>query len=309
MVIIMDNKTKYLIYKTKYLYLKKINQKGGMIKDVYEYLKDYNNKIESHYLDILQEYADSLVISNPNITLEEFISSVNIIYGIKLPPPRLISHVKPIDDNMDIITVYTTGIAYIENDNKREYIKALIDNIVETCERENKRVHFIHYDIFNDLKKRYYKDEIFVNGYLTPQMIRDEIENKPNVLLVDIAHVIHYYKSPIDNKPLMKYYAYGEIVPPQFDEFDVSLNINCFYPGFIGDMETINYIRFFKFFQFINNNIVTFIEKGIEKNIKIREIYKGSRTTIIDFTNSIIDITGLIANVYSSEELNQRFWE
>ncbi len=420
----MDSKEKYFIYKKKYIALKKsfIKQTGGAIQDIYKYLEQNIGKIKPLHFEILQEYADTLLTSNPQITLSEFISNVNSIYGITLTPiqqkpampsrsahglfsgnlfrpnpalqqnirkplaqhqPRMaasairdeglftdllgsdttpdvdmdvdlrepsepsepseqmgtrqrgvnrfrefedflgrefgaVAETVPLPDvdvrveleDRNLITVYTTGLAYIENDNRTEYIRALIENIIETCTRAGKRVRFIHYDRFYNLTPRYYRDEIFINGYLTPQIIQAELENNPNALLVDIAHIIHYYKpmSGHQHKPLMNFYSYEES-RPSFYNPERRLNINSFYPGFIGDMETINYIRLFKFFQFENNNIVTFIEKGIERNIEKREIYKGDTTTFLDFTIHVIDISGLIANISSPQELNILFWE
>jgi hypothetical protein len=213
------------------------------------------------------------------------------------------------EDNL--ITVYTTGLAHFEATHKQNYIIALIENIVETCERAGKRVRFIHYDMFNNLRPRYCGDEIFVHGYLTIDIIRAEIENNPNALLVDLAHVIFYYRSNNigQNMPLMNFYAYGE---PRETYYvynpNRSVNINSFYPGYISDMETTDFIRNFKFFQFINGNIITFIQKGLERNIKIREIYRGETITFFDFIIEDIQISGLIENVRSSINLNLLFW-
>jgi hypothetical protein len=107
---------------------------------------------------------------------------------------------------------------------------------------------------------------------------------------------------------MIKYYSYEDRPPDIYDNSSASLNINCFYPGFLGDMDTINFLRFFRFFQFQDNNIITWIQKGIEKDIKIREIYKGSTTTFCDFTIHKIDLSGFIANVRSPEQLNESFW-
>jgi hypothetical protein len=84
----MEYKEKYLIYKKKYLSLKKkqMIQTGGTIKEVFEYIDENQYKINPHVLRILQEYADSLITTNPNITVSEFILNVNTTYDIKLPP-------------------------------------------------------------------------------------------------------------------------------------------------------------------------------------------------------------------------------
>ncbi len=484
----MDFKKKYLIYKQKYLSLKKQNQIGGTIEDVYLYLEENSTKINPRHFEILQEFAYTFLTTNPHITVAEFISQVYTNYNIVLPsaniryrgqnskglfnshlfkpdtlvphtavssaskirstemrtsilapenrrhieqsskglfnshlfkPDTLVPHTStsvphtsvpptsnpedlfrdmlgveqanrnsernedeelfrdmtgfnsrpstplrvventprmditrqtisndrpnnvnmfrdferflnreypqsatgPIPqfehhlriDNDNLITVYTTGVAYFENDEGIHFIRALMDNIIETCERAGKRVRFIHYDMFDDLTPRYNRDEIFINGYLTLDIIRSQLENNPNALLVDIAHIIHYYRNPYSvpgTKPLMKYYSYRDTISPHFNNsIDIPLNINCFYPGFIGDMNNLNYIRLFKFFQFENNNIVTYIQKGIDRNIKIREIYRGDTTTFVDFTIHKIDINGLIANIRSPRELNAIFWE
>jgi hypothetical protein len=224
---------------------------------------------------------------------------------------------EPIDGSL--ITVYTTGLNYFERSPHEGHVKALIDNIVDTCYRAGKRVKFIHYDMFKNLSPRYYRDEIFINGYLTIEIIRAKIENNRNALLLDCAHVIRYFRNPNPHimKPIIKltYYDYSA---------NITLNnINCFYPGFLGDMDIGNtdYVKNFKFFQFdYDNNIITFIEKGIEKNIKIRENDMGTIDTFIDFTgeqekyghrkiNNEIEIYGRVANVRSSQELNILFWE
>ena len=107
----------------------------------------------------------------------------------------------------------------------------------------------------------------------------------------------------------MKYYSYEDEIPSNIDNSSKSLNINCFYPGFLGDMLTMNFIRLFKFFQFQSNNIITWIERGSEKDLKRRHEYKGDITTFFDFTIHKIDISGLLANVFSAQELNELFWQ
>ena len=350
----MDYKNKYLLYKNKYFaFKKKMMQRGGNIDEIYQYLEENIRNINPHYFQIIQEFADSLIQTNPTITVPQFISNVNSIYGIVLPnhkhqmTHRPTRHVSSNDDFLGhttptsrptiaqaqsneslfmdlagsphvmhqfrehaataaptLITVYTTGIAYFESNNITQFVRALIENIVETCER--KRVRFIHYDMFDNLIPRYYRDERFVHGYLTLDIIQSEIENNPNALLVDLAHVISYEKNRTSSTPIMRYtqrsYTESSIISRP-------LNINCFYTGFMGDMQNINFIRNFKFFQFEGNNIITWIKKGIQKNIKIREIYRGDTTTFIDFTSNYIDISGNIANVRRPEELNRLFWQ
>jgi hypothetical protein len=296
----MDNYNKYLIYKKKYLSLKKkMIQKGGTIQEVYQYLKE---NTDNYTQKNIQKYTDSLLVSNPNITVSEFISNVKKLYNITLP-----TRGRGLATADDTITVYTTGLAYFSI-YKIEFVRALIENIVETCQRAGRRVRFIHFDMFDEPLPRYYRDERFIHGYLTLDIINAEIENNPNALLVDLAHIIHYYLHQFNNKPLMKYYSYEDSIPSIYDNSSKSLNINCFYPGFIGDMESNNFIRLFKFFQFQNDNIITWIERGIERNIKIREIYKGDTTTFCDFTIHKIDLSGLIANISSPIELNELFW-
>jgi hypothetical protein len=260
----------------------------------------------------LIDFSESTPQPNANIArgidmFRQFRDFVDREHGADLYDPIQDARLRVAEDNL--ITVYTTGLAHFEAIDKQNYIRALIENIVETCERAGKRVRFIHYDMFNNLRRRYYRDERFVNGFLTIDIIQAEIENNLNALLVDLAHVIHYYhnNNVRQNMPLMNFYAYEELRPSYYDP-NRSVNINSFYPGYIGDMETLNFIRNFKFFQFINGNIITFIQKGLERNIKIREIYKGDITTFLDFTINQIDITGLIANVRSPIELNLLFW-
>jgi hypothetical protein len=328
----MDNYNKYLSLK------KQMIQKGGTIREIYQYLE--KNTRHHNYTQniILQEYADSLLISNPNITLSEFISNVNTLYDISLPTMKqreyqpieedLLSFDIPQSNESDLrdqtpiakrvreyaatatasadITVYTTGLAYFSID-RIEFVRALIENIIETCHRAGRTVRFIHFDMFVEPIPRYYRDERFIRGYLTLDIIKAEIENNPNALLVDLAHIIHYYHQS-NKKLLMKYYSYEDTISSQFDYSSKNLNINCFYTGFLGDMESMNFIRLFRFFQFQGNNIITWIQKGIERNIKIRHIYKGDTTTFCDFTIHKIDLTGLIANIRSPQELNDLFW-
>jgi hypothetical protein len=330
----MDNYNKYLIYKKKYLSLKRMMQKGGTIEDIYLYLEENMRTINQHNYDFIQEYADSLLETNPNITVSEFISNVNTLYGIDLPKEKRglfrqeslgAQRVHKFHQFLDSasgaskesvlisaasnepITVYTTGLAYFSRD-RTEYVRALIENIVETCHIAGRRVRFIHFDMFDEPLARYYENERFNRGYLTLDIIKTEIENNPNALLVDLAHIIHYYREP-SKKVLMKYYSYEDSIPSMYDYSTSSLNINCFYPGFLGDMETMNFIRLFKFFQFQGNNIITWIQKGIEREIKIREIYKGDTTMFCDFTIHKIDLSGLLANIRSPQELNELFWQ
>ena len=329
----MDNYNKYLIYKNKYLSLKRMMQKGGTIEDIYQYLEENMRTINQHNYVIIQDYADSLLETNPNITVSEFISNVNTLYGIDLPKEKRglfrqeslqegndsartlgAQRVRQFHQFLDRasasnepITVYTTGLAYFSRD-RTEYVRALIENIVETCHIAGRRVRFIHFDKFIDPLPRYYGDERFIRGYLTLDIIKTEIEDNPNALLVDLAHIIHYYQHQSNKQLLMKYFSYEDGVPSMFDNSTRSLNINCFYPGFLGDMETMNFIRLFKFFQFQGNNIITWIQKGIEREIKIREIYKGDTTTFCDFTIHKIDLSGLLANIRSPQELNELFW-
>jgi hypothetical protein len=314
-------KNKYLIYKTKYLLLKKNKQQGGNIRDIYQYLEEnfvQINQINPDLVGTLHKYANSF--TNPNITLDDFIYYAQKHYNISLPrirmqPPRNIEDEPPArrvaagrDDN---IIVYTTGIAYFEDHNrsKIDYVKALIDNIVEICREAGKRVRFIHYDIFTNLSPRYGVDEQFIGSYLTPEIIEHDINNKPNVLLVDLAHIIHYYNRNVQRypKPFI-IYSSGRVLP-DINQKDIrSLNINSFYPGYLGDMESIEFIRHFKFFQFKNNEIVTYIQQGIERQIKLRSIYKGSYTTFCDFRSPLIDISGYLANYNLVSELNNLFW-
>ena len=328
----MDSKQKYLIYKAKYLYLKNQMkfQKGGTIEDVYTYLQENINKIDPFIFEMIHEYADSLLENNKDITVENFILNIKTNYGFNLPPPKSQPIQQPQKHLMlnfgmdrgasvarqdsrigDLITVYTTGTAYFEND-RPEYVRAFIENIVETCERAGKRVRFIHYDKFDNSRRRpeYYRDERFINGYLTLDIIRAEIENNPNALLVDIAHIIHYYRNPDPHqtKPIMIYRSYEENESELPMDDSMYLNINSFYPGFIGDMESMDYLRNFRFFQFENNNIITYIQKGMEKYIYIREIYRGDRTTLYDFISVKIHMSSLITNVRSVAELNDMFW-
>lgn len=297
---------KYLKYKTKYLELRK-QIKGGAIQDIYQYLEQNINNINPTHFNILQEYANSLIIDNPNITVDQFISNVNTIYGLNLPQSIVAS--RPLDDR-NLIIVYTTGIAYFveEEPQLTGHVRALIENIRETCERSGKRVRFIHYDMFNNPTHRLYRDERFIRGYLTLEIIQAEIENNPNALLVDLAHIILYERS---SSSFPKIIFETQSFYPGLRDFSYTrgLNINAFYPGYIGDIKSTDFLRSFKFFQFVNNEIVTYIQKGIEKNIKLMGIGStGERTVLCDFTQRIIQIYSYF-NYAPTTELNSTFWK
>ena len=66
----------------------------------------------------------------------------------------------------------------------------------------------------------------------------------------------------------------------------------------------------FRFFRIEGRNIVTFIQKGCEKNIKFDGIYRDYRTIFYNFNTHLIDIfsLALLANTTSTRDINSIFW-
>ena len=234
---------------------------------------------------------------------------------IPVPRPRVKVEgavASSMNGDMNTIKVYTTGIAYFEppNENYTRHVQALIDNIVNTCRAAGKTVEFIHYDNeFANLSPRYYANERFIKQYLTEETIRKEISNKPNVLLVDLAHLIHYYSPSKPGKIFTGFHNPDGSTPPKKITEEQNLNINSFYPGFIGDLVNIDYIRNFRFFRIDGLNIITYIQKGYEKKLKLEGRYRDYKTV---FYNFIIDKFELdmiaLANTNTPDELNRLFW-
>jgi hypothetical protein len=323
-------KIKYLKYKTKYLELKK--QVGGDITQVFEYLENIKSKISSSEYEILFQFAASYLESDSNtqITVNEFITNVKSLYNINLPSPSspvllerpiqrpIVMAAAAVAESYDNkIIVYTTGIAYFEQpqEDRTKYIKALIENVVETCRVAGKTVEFIHYDMFEKVRPRYYDKETFIKGYLTPDIIKREISNKPNTLLIDMAHIILYYKpyessSKRPGKVITIYHEPNGTPSPERVNESESLNINSFYPGFIGDMINTDFVRNFRFFRIEGRNIITFIQKGCDKELSLKGRYRDYPTVFYEFKKHFIDIFSLaaLANTKSTREINSIFW-
>ncbi len=209
--------------------------------------------------------------------------------------------------------VYTTGFAYFGNSgSKSNKLQLFVNNIVSVLNKagySNEEIRFIHFDSdFNESNiYGYHTNEIFYNKNLTLEIIKKDIEFKLNVLLLDLAHIITYYKGEPVIKVFNPFAGPGKLDPTKF------LRINCFYPGFLDNMSE-EFIKHFIFFKIESGNIVTFIDKGSKKDIIIETKYKDiSKYTFVDFSKPILQINGVIGQLYDTEpkiiEINKIFWE
>jgi ubiquitin C-terminal hydrolase len=278
-------------------------------------------KISNTPKPTLREYEESYIsrrrrINIPPLTDDDDTSSTARPRPISptlrpiSPTPRPISPVAPKSNEF---YVYTTGFAYFEKNDSMAMLKILVDNVVNTLTLagySKKSIRFIHYDggFELDFPRYHQENEEFINRDLTLDTIKQKIENKSNALLVDLAHIIFYYKGD----PMIKIYKDSSQTTIELEPSNV-VDINCFYPGYLED-SSAEFIRYFNFFKIINGRIVTFIDKGYEERIQIMTEYKGIPTFVhLDFTKTVMQINGTIGTIFNHKdriiELNKRFWD
>jgi len=221
--------------------------------------------------------------------------------------------------------IYTTGIAWFYTLGPLIYtrLRNFMRNIIRTLEKSGftkRDINFYHYD--EAFKKEIIKDpnfnETFFAEKLTLEIINEKILNKKNTLLIDIAHIIQYIK---ENDRLKIF-----LHPPKEDSKEI--NIISFYPGYLGSAMKGTFWEKFIFFQIFENKIITFIEQGVNKQIKIpypnkqsQGIHTQIQEFMFDFTTAgnnqygkpyYFDIGVSVGNFYYSEdkieELNRFFW-
>jgi hypothetical protein len=266
---------------------------------------DYNNRIPSYVYDDSYKAPITPYHLN-NIDTDGYMFLYQRISQFVLPIPAPV----PIPQTYDFY-VYTTGFADGFGDLTNEKLQLLVTNIVNRLKKDGfNNIKFIHYDInFSKTVPKYHLNEEFRKENLTLKMIRDNIENKSNVLLVDLAHIINYRKA---RESIFKTFNEDPSeVPNEIDVLTI-VNINCFYPGYLGDMSKF-YIEHFIFFKIIDGKFVTFIDKGVEKEIEIKgNIRADNNITLLDFTKNIIQIYGSIGEIYNTDikmnEINKLFW-
>lgn len=280
------NNNKFILYKFNYLNLQKKynkNQKGGTLEDIYNYMGINLKKFNQDNINLI--YA-SIIPNLDEYNLDYFKEQLKS-NSINIPIDDEIN--KPNDDTYLIIT---SGTNYFKDKSK---IIVLIKNIINNIKINGKIKNFIiqHFDIeLNEASKLrlIIKDlniiELISPRYLTYNDVK-KLEEFNNHLVIDLAHILKYYKPSYQyGKTYKKVYIkmYNENIP----ELSDNLNINAFYPGFLDDINNIEFIENFIYIVFINNNIITYDYAGYVKEILLT-MKKFINPQEINFIDKYID--------------------
>jgi hypothetical protein len=213
---------------------------------------------------------------------------------------------KVVEAQTNFLTIYTTGFAELQN-NCPDILAAFMDNIRNTCIAGGYTPYFIHYDSHFPSGK-FTAFESYHKTNLTLDIIRKQIENKSNVLLIDLAHIIQYRTS---NLVIDKFFVPND---GQYSVTSPKVNINSFYPGYLCNGATIDFARNFHFFIIVRGKeIITFIDRGHNKNPKLRIVGRhagADRFVFYDFNQDQLDryISVNVSNYYDARTLNAIFW-
>jgi|SaaInlStandDraft_6_1057023.scaffolds.fasta_scaffold07295_5 hypothetical protein len=183
--------------------------------------------------------------------------------------------------------IITTGLSYFEGgDNEWSQHRPIAANIMTNIVDELARNGHVNVDIHHfDREKsvQHFKNvaysktgvpitihESFHDRYIEfDDLVK--LQDHQNHIVVDFAHVLNYYK------PLLGYYETHSKPTIKYDGRDENLVINALYPGFPGDIDDKNFILNFKYFDIVDEKIVTYIAKCIEKRIVFRFFARNAR--------------------------------
>lgn len=345
----LNKKLKRSTYKRKKSKLSKktkirIGQKGGDFKEIQEYIVnlhksdkiDMNTRRKLLMQAHIKYMQPAVKMLNPDITILHFIDYINglddktkilnrlinpdgspiiLVNPVSLEEPARLDMSNPFSDhNPDMIKCIITGLndASIKSENRK--VQLLIDNIYQTITTAGKDCRFYYYDIFGSYVPHFHRNEVVKNEFFNIASF-NQLKGRNDMLLVDLAHLIHYYKNG-NNVTKLYFDIYNDDFPvpsirPQNERYD---DINSFYPGYIPDMINMDFIRNFKFFQIERDgSIKTFIDKGNEKEIVLRYTDNlSSRQDACKFnvTNKHqFLISGKMSETgITTERLNTQFW-
>jgi hypothetical protein len=183
-------------------------------------------------------------------------------------------------NNLKNFNLYVTGI--LDNGDPNEKIK---NNFLHFFKKIKNKI-FKHYDKINiyfydpynqnitikltDLINEENVTSYFYNEYFDKSVI-EKIKNTNNHLIIDYAHIFKYTNKKGIVKWNETYVQYGD------DQFEINV-IRTTWPGY--------YLHIIKTFEFIDGNIVTYIDKMIENNLISKDIDEPIQI-IIEFSNKL----------------------